>query len=335
MVPIGLLYPQDFELDEIETRFKEIKEKQGRSVKDNTVKNNAKMIKKIADANYQALAWTGTGRPIWLEPERVEEWVESPNAFSTTTQRNYYSVMLAMANWEQEIGKKYGDVSETIQAYVERIKDLEKQINKDKQERKVSSAKKEQQVAPSMVYDVIEGLRENDHEAEALILEILMKYPYRAEVGTLKLLTEIPQYQYLKRKGKNTENYLVMGKRKIFVSRSDYKTFSTYGTIENEIKDPELKKKIREYVEKKEIKPMKPLFGFTDKQEVSKRLAYLTKKLAGVSLGPAAVVKIMLSNQKFKDMSEAADFLKESSQIRGTALNVLQDVYLHKAKLED
>jgi len=43
----------------------------------------------------------------------------------------------------------------------------------------------------------------------------------------------------------------------------------------------------------------------------------------------------MLSNQKFKGMAEAADFLKESSRIRGTALNVLQDVYLHKAKLED
>ena len=328
-------FPPEFELDQIETRFKEIKEKQGRSVKDNTVKNNAKMIKKIADANYPVIAEEGSGLPIWLDPAVVEAWVESPNAFSMTTQRNYYSVMLAMANWEQLIGKKYGDVSETIQAYVERIKDLEKQINKDKQARKVSSAKKEQQVAPSMVYDVIEGLRANDHEAEALILDILMKYPYRAEVGTFKLLTELSEYRSLKKKGKNTENYLVLGKRKIMVSRSDFKTFSTYGTIENEIKDPTLKKKIREYVEKNEIKPMQPLFGFTDKQEVSKRLAYLTKKIAGVSLGPAAVVKIMLSNEKFKDMAEAADFLRESSRIRGTALNVLQDVYLHQTKLED
>ena len=323
------------DLSEIETRFRDIKERYGKSVKDNTVRNNAKMIAKIMNAHFDV-------KEIWMDPDMVTEWIDSNN-FSKTTQRNYYSLMLAMANWEREFSKEREDVTtknvtkvaEVVGIYIEKIRDLEKQVAKDKKERKVSDKKVEQQVAPSMVYDIIDGLRENNHEAEALILEILMKYPYRAEVGTLKLLTEIAQYNYLKRKGKNTENYLVLGKRKVFVSRSDYKTFDQYGTIENEIKDPQLKKRIREYVAKKEIKPMEPLFGFTDKQDVSKRLGYITKKLSGVSLGPAAVVKIMLSNQKFKGMSEAADFLKESSRIRGTALNVLQDVYLHKAKLED
>lgn len=321
------------DLSEIESRFRDIKERYGKSVKDNTVRNNAKMIAKIMSA---------TKDEVWMDPDMVTEWIDSNN-FSKTTQRNYYSLMLAMANWEREFSKEREDVTtknvtkvaEVVGIYIEKIRDLEKQVAKDKKERKVSEKKVEQQVAPSMVYDIIDGLRENDHEAEALILEILMKYPYRAEVGTLKLLTEIAQYNYLKRKGKNTENYLVLGKRKVFVSRSDYKTFDQYGTIENEIKDPQLKKHIREYVAKNEIKPMEPLFGFTNKQDVSKRLGYITKKLSGVSLGPAAVVKIMLSNQKFKGMAEAADFLKESSRIRGTALNVLQDVYLHKAKLED
>ena len=67
------------DISEIETRFRQIKEKQGRSVKDNTVKNNAKMIKKIMDGNI-------TGKEIWLDPEAVEGWVESPtNSFSKTT----------------------------------------------------------------------------------------------------------------------------------------------------------------------------------------------------------------------------------------------------------
>tara|TARA_R100000541_G_scaffold13262_3_gene22135 strand:- start:10917 stop:11891 length:975 start_codon:yes stop_codon:yes gene_type:complete len=323
------------DLSEIETRFRDIKERYGKSVKDTTVRNNAKMIAKIMNAHFDV-------KEVWMKPDMVTEWIDSNN-FSKTTQRNYYSLMLAMANWEREFSKEREDVTtknvtkvaEVVSIYIEKIRDLEKQVAKDKKERKVSDKKVEQQVAPSMVYDIIDGLRENDHDAEALILEILMKYPYRAEVGTLKLLTEIAQYNYLKKKGKNTENYLVLGKRKVFVSRSDYKTFDQYGTIENEIKDPQLKKHIREYVANKEIKPMEPLFGFTNKQDVSKRLGYITKKLSGVSLGPAAVVKIMLSNQKFKGMSEAADFLKESSRIRGTALSVLQDVYLHKAKLED
>jgi len=325
------------ELSDIETRFREIKESYGKSVKDTTVRNNAKMIAKIMGA---------TEEEVWMKPEVVTEWIESNN-FSKTTERNYYSLMLAMANWEREFSKKREDVTtknvatvaSAVGVYIEKIRDLEKEITKNKKERKVSEKKVDQQVAPSMVYDIIDGLRHNNHDAEALILELLMKYPYRAEVGTLKLLTEPAQYRYLQKKAGEkglTENYLVMGwKHKMMISRSDYKTFDQYGTIENDITDKVLKDKLRQYVIDNNIKPKQPLFGFTDKQDVSKRLGYITKKLSGVSLGPAAVVKIMLSNQKFKDMAEAADFLREASRIRGTALNVLQDVYLHSVPLED
>ena len=319
------------ELSDIETRFREIKEHGGKTLKDTTVRNNAKMISKIIKSTIEDHM---DKADVWLDTDLIQDWVESPdNNFSKTTQRNYYSLMLAMSSWEKEFGEDK-NVDPQIKFYVSKIRDFEKEITKNKKERKVSEKKAEQQVAPSMVYDIIDGLRANDHEAEALILELLMKYPYRAEVGTLKVLTELAQYRYLQKKGL-TENYLVLGKRKVFVSRSDYKTFDQYGTIENDITDKDMKDKLRKYVSDNNIKPKQPLFGFTDKQDVSKRLGYITKKLSGVSLGPAAVVKIMLSNQKFKDMAEAADFLKESSRIRGTALNVLQDVYLHKTSLEE
>lgn len=320
------------ELSDYESRFRQIKEKQGRTVKDNTVKNNAKMIKKIVSAT----------RPnVWLNPTIVEEWVSSGD-FSNTTRRNYYSLMLAMANWEKEISISGPDSSkeltDTIDAYVKRIKDLEKEINTDKKARKVSNTKKEQQVAPSMVYDIITGMYHNGHDAEALILSILMKIPYRAEVGTLIYMKLMDYKKMVKKVGgiKNLDkNYLVMGSKKMFVSRSDYKTFDTYGTILNDIEDKVLQKTIRKYITKHKVESGSSMFGFTNRQEVSKRLGYLTKKIAGVSLGPAAVVKIMLSNQTFKDMAEVGDFLRESSRIRGTAVNVLQDVYLHKTKLED
>jgi len=311
-----------------EKRFREIKEKQGRTVKDNTVRNNAKMIAKIV---------SGTKQNVWLDPDVVVDWVEA-GKLSMTTQRNYYSLMLAMANWEKEFSQDVDMIDEIIQEYVTRIKDLEKQINLNKQSRKVSAAKVEQQVAPSMVYDIIDGLYNNGHDAEALILSILMKYPYRAEVGTLVYIKLMDYKRKVKEVGgikSLDKNYLVVGSKKMFVSRSDYKTFGTYGTILNDIDDKTLQKTIRKYIAKHKVESGGSMFGFNDRQEVSKRLGYLTKKIAGVSLGPAAVVKVMLSNTDFKGLAEAADFLREASRIRGTAVNVLQDVYLHRAKLED
>lgn len=336
------------ELSTIETRLRQIKEHQGRSVKDVTIKNNSKMILKI-----QLGVPDNSPIGVWKAPAVVQKWVESEdNNFSKTTQRNYYSVMLAMANWDANFGpekdESYAEnFAEPIEFYIGMIKSLEKKILADKQARKVSDKKVEQQVAPSMVYDIIEGLKKNNFHEEAVILEILMKYPYRAEVGTLHFM-HLKTYNALKKKkawppalSTGLKNYLIVGKRKMIVSRSDYKTFDTYGTIENEIKDKAVKKSLNEWIDVRKngeggwLGEMSPIFTFKDNQDVSKRLGYVTKKIAGISLGPAAIVKIMLSNQKFTDMAEAVDFLREASRIRGTALNVLQDVYLHAAKLED
>tara|TARA_R100000654_G_scaffold57109_1_gene83527 strand:+ start:1992 stop:3071 length:1080 start_codon:yes stop_codon:yes gene_type:complete len=330
-------------LDYIKHRYKKIKgtdltsngyKHPARELKDNTIANNSRLIKKMLDSNPKGKV------PIYRRPDALNEWLDS-SGFSDSTKRNYIQLAVEMTMYDQlftqsttgglQSNLKTG-LNPTIKELMLQVDALEKKIQDAKGKREVSAKKKEQQVGSSVVYDVIAGLRANNHDAEALMLDILMKYPYRAEVGTLKLLTELAQYRYLKKKGLK-ENYLVLGKRKIMVSRSDYKTSDQYGLIENDITDKGLKQRIREYVEKYDIKPRQPLFGYTDNQEVSKRLGYLTKKIAGVSLGPAAVVKIMLSDAPFKDLAEAADFLKEMSRIRGTSLSTLQDVYLHSKGL--
>lgn len=313
---------QPLTLQDIEHRFAEIKRRiTGRDLKENTIKNNARMIAKI-------MAATG-GIPIWLYPDKVEEHLDN-SKLSLTTKRNYTSLMLAMVNYEKQIAEN-NQVDDAIKRYVSLIAEAEKQVATNKQERVVSAKKQEQQVMPSVVYDIVDGLNANKHHNLALIVEILMKYPYRAEVGTLIYYT-LEDFNKLKHK---TENYLVVGKRKIFVSRSDYKTSHKYGTIKNDIKEPDLKKKIREYIEMNDVESANSMFGFATAQDLSKRLGYITKKMTGISLGPAAIVKVMLSNHKFKDMASAADYLREASRVRGTSLSVLQDVYLHKSALED
>lgn len=327
-------------LEEIKRRYKEVKETDftnvgykhpARTLKDNTLTNNARLIKKMIDSNPTKKT------PIYRRVDDLREWLDS-SGFSIPTKRNYMQLAHEMTLYDAtklpaplqknlEIG-----LNPTLKYQITLIDEYESQIQEAKGKREVSEKKKEQQVSTSFIYDVIEGLRANKHEAEALIMDILMLYPYRAEVGTLNLQS-LESYSKLKKKGGKLGNYLVVGKRKMMVSRSDYKTSDQYGMIENEITDKDLKKKIRDYIEKYGILENQQVFGYTDNQDVSKKLGYLTKKISGISLGPAAIVKVMLSNSPFKDLAEAADFLKEMSRIRGTSLSTLQDVYLHSKGL--
>ena len=327
------------ELATIEKRFAEIKKKiTGRDMKENTIKNNAKMILKL---------YTGVGTTSSIPTSNIEEWIDS-QSFSLTTQRNYYSLMLAMIRWDIEFGEVGKDLSSIQEFYIEKITDLEKVIQQNKMARVVSDKKVEQQISLFDMKQVIITLYAHGHEADELMLKILMKFPYRAEVGTLIYMKLMDYKKLVKSVGginNLTKNYLVVGSSKMFVSRSDYKTFDKYGTILNDITtgesslaggpDKRLEKDIRKYLKDHKIVEGEPMFGYTDRQEVSKRLSYITKKYTDISMGPAAIVKVMLSSHKFKDMAEAADFLRESSRIRGTSLATLQDVYLHKSPLEE
>ena len=318
---------------------------------DTTIANNTRLIMKFV--NYiSALSDT---HPVfadeydigfvrinpWVSIEAIQYFLDNGagegKQFSDSTKRNYLSVILAMAKWTgyrfvspRNLGWNV-DYAKRIKWLVENIQAYQDKIIKDREARKVSPKKEAQQVSEGQAREVIARIREAGHEPEALIMEILLKYPYRAEVGTLKYIT---LDEYNKMKGQMTENYLVVGKRKMIISRSDYKTSATYGKIENEIKDKYLQKMLRKLIKGKEVG--ESVFGFETAQNTTQRLFYLTKKYnEGVSLGPAALVKIMLSNQDFKDLASASDYLRESSRIRGTSLSVLQDVYLHKASLEE
>ncbi len=323
----------------------------------------------------------------------IDEYLSS---MSLTTERNYYSLMLAMLNWSnifqnpdfkmppsplltkakfvelrsQNIRPEMDSLILPISFAKTAIVELERKITQKKEDRKVSPAKSEQQVSPKFIYDLIAKLRAAGHEGDALMIELLMVFPYRAEVGTLRIMT-LEAYNNLKKRsdwqgipdkvqdGNGFTNWLIVGPRKMIIYRSNYKTFDKYGHLVNEITNKTLKKNISTYIQSNErlreglsqLRSIKYagkggegdnmwykgplLFSTENKQEVSKRLSYITKKYSGISLGPAAIVKVSLSNRKFKDAAEAADFLRDASRIRGTALNVLQDVYLHSTTLED
>ncbi len=360
-------------LDDIKTRLKDVKSKEinyqqlqeyvfqpdkdrfsysrkARELKENTLTNNSRLIMKIVEDNEK------TNTPIWRDLDRVEKWLDSKD-FSDATRRNYLSLLLEMNFWDIEVGRKSdGDANQSISGqggsqgvnltirrlarYKFLIETLEKRIQEKKGKREVSDKKKEQQVAPSVVTAMIDKMKEDGHVEEALIVQILMTYPYRAEVGSLDYVT-LKSYNKLVKDAEGKENlkgnYLVVGSRgKMFVSRSAYKTFVNYGTIVNDIEDKKLKSAIHKYIREQKPAPNTPMFpSMTSNQDVSKKLNYLTKKYTGISLGPAALVKIMLSSAPFKDLADAADYLKEMSRIRGTALSTLQDVYLHSKALED
>ena len=385
----------------------------GRELKDNTLINNARLLKKMNDAWKQYLRSKEIGKSvvtftkdtrrrynvvrteentpqptdfgaIWdnLSPERLVDdrteevnqffatWFEQNN-FSLTTQRNYLQLYYEMWLWKfqnllqlpfdedykklpysagnrsfKQLTNNRARSQELVQihrqAFVlfDNLNKLEAKIQEAKSKRQVSEKKQEQQVSTSVVKDIIKKMRDGGHTEEALIMEILMTYPYRAEVGSL-IHMSVRDFNALVKavggKDKLKDNYLVTGSRGVmFISRSDYKTFVNYGTIENKIDSPPLKKAILKYLKDAGIGSGERVFpSMKSNQDVSKKLNYLTKKYGGISLGPAALVKIMLSSTPFKDLVDAADFLKEMSRIRGTSLSTLQDVYLHSKPLED
>ena len=78
-----------------------------------------------------------------------------------------------------------------------------------------------------------------------ILLRIYTIYPIRLEAADLIYIQDHAEYRKMK-KNELTKNYVVIGKKKILFSFSDYKTSLKYGTVEFQIKDKLLKKLLQE-----------------------------------------------------------------------------------------
>ena len=114
------------------------------------------------------------------------------------------------------------------------------------------------------------------------------------------------------------KNYLSIIKNKVYYIRNNYKTVSTYGTQQHEIKDPKFKKAVKEL--KKEIK--KDYTIFNKPLEEIKQISNTLKRYLILSEGDA--FKMLIDNfYKLKDTEK----INQLSKTRGTAIPSINSYY--------
>ncbi len=250
------------------------------------------------------------------EKSKVDEYLSK---FSKGTKTNYYGVILTLLKTKNE--------------------ELYKQYEKDKiannfaNKQKVMSDTNKEKLIDMKVYDeMLKKIKTSGLMQDYIMLRMLQLYPYRNEIGSLKIVT-LKEYKKIKDK---TDNYLVVGSKKLFVNRNNYKTSKIYGSITNDITDKKFKKELRAYIKSLDGRTELFLNKLTGKAmtpaETSNRLSYVTQKYSGLKLSTSSIFKIVLSNFKGDDMKEYTDFLVEMGRIRGTDPKTLIDYYIHKKK---
>jgi len=253
------------------------------------------------------------------QKDKVDEYLSK---FSKGTKTNYYGVILTVLKTTNE--------------------DLYKEYEKDKiannfanKEKVMSETNKEKLIDMKDYNDMLSKIKKSGFMQDYIMLRMLQLYPYRNEIGSLKI---VPLKTFKKIKDK-TDNYLVVGSKKLFVNRNKYKTDKIYGSITNDITDKKFKKELRAYMKSLDGRDILFLNKLTGEAmtpaETSNRLSYITNKFGGLKLSTSSIFKIVLSNFKGDDMKEYTDFLVEMGRIRGTDPKTLIDYYVHKKKTVD
>lgn len=158
-----------------------------------------------------------------------------------------------------------------------------------------------------------------------ILLRIYTTYPIRLEAADLIYVEDHNQYRKLK-KNKLTKNYVVVGKKKVLFSFSDYKTSDRYGTVEIVVKDKLLKKLLQQ---KAVIAPnMMPMFNIS-RNTLSKRIHMFYKSVGFDNVYPTTLAKI-IETEAYKSMNpEDKDKMKTLAEFRRHSLETQMKFYVH------
>jgi len=203
-------------------------------------------------------------------------------------------------------------------------------VNKIVKSNESSSQKQSEKIISMEEYDnMLDRIKKDGFETYYMIFKLLKTFGMRNEVATLVLI-DLKSYNKLKKQNKLDKNYLVLGKNKMMISRSDYKTFTNYGLKENIINDKVLKKELLNYIS--EIKIGEPVFTENGKpytnQALSSRLTFISEKYIGIALSSSSIFKIVLSNFK-GTIKQTRDFITMKSLERGTNPQTILDNYIY------
>ena len=158
-----------------------------------------------------------------------------------------------------------------------------------------------------------------------ILLRIYTIYPIRLEAADLIYVKDHNEYRKMK-KQELTKNYVIIGKKKIIFSFSDYKTSTKYGTVEFEVKDKLLKKLLQQ---KAVITyNQTPMFNIS-RNTLSKNITTFFEKNGMEGVSPTTLAKVIETNAYNSIPEEARDKMKTLAEFRRHSLDTQAKFYIH------
>lgn len=239
-----------------------------------------------------------------------------------TTARNFYTSLITILSTEVAPDKKI------ILQYEGIVKSNNEQYDKQNQSGIISVKQSGNFVGVEKIDELIMKLKKDEIHMAYILFSILKYHHIRNEIATLEQIA-LKSYNKLTTPEKKDKNFLVVGTKKLFISRNGYKTEKKYGEIIFDITHKPLIKEIRKY-----IKGLKDnvVFPFPDeitsdkKQQLSSYLSYYSKKYIKVNLSTTLIAKIMLSHKHL----ETKIAQEKDSKERGHSVGVQNVVYVKK-----
>jgi len=166
---------------------------------------------------------------------------------------------------------------------------------------------------------------DHTHLDMKILLRIYTTYPIRLEAADLIYIQDHSEYRKMKKK-ELTKNYVVVGKKKVLFSFSDYKTSVKYGTVEIVIKDKLLKNLLQ--MKARITHNQTPMFDIS-RNTMSKNITTFFEKQGLPNVSPTTLAKVIETNAYESIPQEERDKMKTLAEFRRHSLDTQAKFYIH------
>ena len=241
------------------------------------------------------------------------------------SKRNFYNSILPLFKsfgMQKVEGTENLNVLEEQNKYGLAIQKINKEVRAMSSANIISDKKLEKyQVKFEEIQKLVLKLKLNKDFQSSLILFLMTEYKFRNEISNFKWIS----LQDFNKIDNLEGNYIVIGSRRMFISRGQFKTDKTHGRTETEIENKILRADIKKYIKKLDDNIMfKNSNGeMYSNDSLSQKIGRLTKAEFGISLGTSSINSLYLETLN----KDTLDALLTLSKNRGTSINILVSHY--------
>ena len=246
------------------------------------------------------------------------------------SKRNFYNSILPLFKsfgMQKVEGTQNLNVLEEQNKYGLAIQKINKEVRAMSSANIISDNKLEKyQVKFEEIQKLVLKLKLNKDFQSSLILFLMTEYKFRNEISNFKWIS----LQDFKKLDIQEGNYIVIGTKRMFISRGQFKTDKTHGRTETEIENKILRADIKKYIKTLDDDIMfKNSNGeMYSNDSLSQKIGRLTKDEFGVSLGTSSINSLYLETLD-KDTLQALLILSKN---RGTSINILVSHYYNNVQ---